>query len=206
MNIFYCLRFETPQPGALGPPIYIPQEEGGPVNPQTQGSLFVASYDSLGYGGGNRTRLHTASSRIQFVTDSSESESESYVTTDGQSAGLCWNKAPIWGQRPDFYCCQTVAGFLMWNALFDEKTGLLFTITAGPRQRRHSRVRVPWDSWPYFTISDSIDFPSRRLLRLAGSRWRHSTPPPHWWIPQIIASVRTHREHRFPQILYCCVT
>jgi hypothetical protein len=26
---------------------------------------------------------------------------------------------------------------------------------AGPRQHSHSRVRTPWDSWPYFTVSDS---------------------------------------------------
>jgi hypothetical protein len=32
--------------------------------------------------------------------------------------------------------------------------GLSFTIAAGPRQRTHSRVRVPWDSLPYFTVSD----------------------------------------------------
>jgi hypothetical protein len=40
-------------------------------------------------------------------------ESESYVTTDGQSASLSSNKAPICGLRPDFYCCQTVAGLLV---------------------------------------------------------------------------------------------
>jgi hypothetical protein len=39
-----------------------------------------------------------------------ESESESYVTTDGKSASLSWNTAPIWG-------LQTVAGLLMWGAL-----------------------------------------------------------------------------------------
>jgi hypothetical protein len=27
----------------------------------------------------------------------SEPETESYITTDGQSASLSWNKAPIWG-------------------------------------------------------------------------------------------------------------
>jgi hypothetical protein len=43
----------------------------------------------------------------------------------------------------------------MWGALSDEKTGLSFTIAAGPRQRSHFRVRVPWDSWPYFTLWDS---------------------------------------------------
>jgi hypothetical protein len=28
------------------------------------------------------------------------------------------------------------------------------TIVACPRQRSHSRVRVPWDLRPYFTVSD----------------------------------------------------
>jgi hypothetical protein len=47
-----------------------------------------------------------------------------------------------------------------------------------PRQRIHSRVRVSWDSWPYITVSDSR-LPFCLLLRLAGLRWRYSTPPPH---------------------------
>jgi hypothetical protein len=34
---------------------------------------------------------------------SDKSESESYVTTDGQSASLSWYKAPIRGLRPDFF-------------------------------------------------------------------------------------------------------
>jgi hypothetical protein len=84
----------------------------------------------------------------------SESESESYVTTDSQSANLSWNKAPIWGLRPDFYYRRTVAGLLIWGALSDERMGLSFTIAVGSSQRSHSRVRVPWDSRPYFTVSD----------------------------------------------------
>jgi hypothetical protein len=31
------------------------------------------------------------------------SESQSYVTTDGQPASLSWNKTPTWGLRPDLY-------------------------------------------------------------------------------------------------------
>jgi hypothetical protein len=54
-----------------------------------------------------------------------------------------------------FYYCQTVTGLFMWGSLSDERTGLPFTIAAGTRQRTHSQVRVPRDSWPYFTISDS---------------------------------------------------
>jgi hypothetical protein len=129
---------------------------------------------------------------------------QSYVTTDVQSASLSWNKAHIWGLRPDFYYCQTVAGLLMWNALSDESMGLPFTIAACPRQRSRSWVWVPRDSWPYITVSDSrlpepggpgariyipqeqggpvippgTGFPFRRLLRLAGLRWRYSNPPP----------------------------
>jgi hypothetical protein len=85
---------------------------------------------------------------------SSRIECESYVTTDSQSASLSWNKAPIWGLRPDFYYRQTVAGLLIWGALSHERTGLSFTIAAGPSQRSHSRVRAPWDSQPYFPVSD----------------------------------------------------
>jgi hypothetical protein len=33
--------------------------------------------------------------------------------------------------------------------------GLSFTIAAEPRQRSHSQVLVPRDSWPHFTVSDS---------------------------------------------------
>jgi hypothetical protein len=51
--------------------------------------------------------------------------------TNGQSACLSWCQAPIWGQRPDFCYCQTVAGLLRWGALSDERTGMSFTIAPG---------------------------------------------------------------------------
>jgi hypothetical protein len=40
-----------------------------------------------------------------------------------------------------------------------------------------SWVRAPWDSRPYFTVSD-LRLPFCRLLRLAELRRRYSTPPP----------------------------
>jgi hypothetical protein len=49
---------------------------------------------------------------------------------------------PILGPRRDFCYYDTVGGLLRWGTVSDEKTGLLFTITAGPRQRSHSQVRV----------------------------------------------------------------
>jgi hypothetical protein len=102
-----------------------------------------------------------------------ESKSESYVTTDGESASLSWNKAPIWGLRSDFYYCMTVAGLLVWGILSDERTGLSFAIAADPRQR--SKPRGTRD---HILLSQIRDFPFRRLLRLPGLRWRYSTPPP----------------------------
>jgi hypothetical protein len=99
-----------------------------------------------------------------------------------------------------------VAGLLMWSALSDDRMGLSFTAAAGPSQRSHSRARVPRDSCPYFIVWQSrlsqpggpglrlyipqdqggqvippgTGFPLCRLLRLAGLRWRYSSPPPHW--------------------------
>jgi hypothetical protein len=106
---------------------------------------------------------------------SAKVKSQNYVTTDGQSASSCCGggggQAPNWGQRADFYYCQTVAGLLMWGTISDEGTGLLFTIAAGPRQRSHSRVRVPQDSRPYLTILYS------RLPQPGG-------PGPRIYIPQ----------------------
>jgi hypothetical protein len=109
-----------------------------------------------------------------------------------------------------------VTGLLMWGALSDERTGLSFTVAAGPRQRSHSRVRVLRDSQPYFAVSDSrlrqsggpgpriyipqeqggpvmspgTGFPLRRLVRLARRRWRYSNPPPHG--PLIIVCFNTY--------------
>jgi hypothetical protein len=63
--------------------------------------------------------------------------------------------------------------------------GLLFTITAGPRQRSHSQIRVPRDSWPYFTVSDSRLPPTWRArsqyLYPPGTGWPSYTP--RHWIP-----------------------
>jgi hypothetical protein len=43
-----------------------------------------------------------------------------------------------------------------------------FSIAAGPRQVSHSRVRVPWDSRSYFTLSDSrLPFSSPPTTRRA---------------------------------------
>jgi hypothetical protein len=85
------------------------------------------------------SRIQLPSQETPSILILAEFESESYITIDSQSASLSWNKAPIWGLRPDFYYYQTVADLLMWATLSDERKGLTFIIAAGPRQRSHSR-------------------------------------------------------------------
>jgi hypothetical protein len=60
------------------------------------------------------------STPLDCLIGQSQSKSQSYITTDGQSASLSWNKAPILDLRPYLYYCQTVAGLLMWSSLSDE--------------------------------------------------------------------------------------
>jgi hypothetical protein len=70
----------------------------------------------------------------------SESETETYVTTDGQSASLSWCQAPMWVLRPDTYYCLTVAGLLMLCVFFWREDGSAVCNCCWPS------LRVPWDS------------------------------------------------------------
>jgi hypothetical protein len=67
MTIFYCLRFETP-PNLEGQvPVFISPRNMARLYSQALGSLFVASYDSQGYGGGIRT-ASTRDSTTDWLT------------------------------------------------------------------------------------------------------------------------------------------
>jgi hypothetical protein len=76
------------------------------------------------------------------------------------TVSLSWYKAPTRGLRPDFYFRTeygirlTVTLLIPWGALSDERTSLSFVCAAGSCQRSLSRVLVPWDLRPYFTVSD----------------------------------------------------
>jgi hypothetical protein len=102
-----------------------------------------------------RTRSILVSLYSNLNYDWLHSESESYIATDIQPASQSWNKAPIWGVPPSFFTVRQLRVCWCGGVLSDERKRLSFTIAAGPRQRSHSRVRVPWNSRPYFTVSDS---------------------------------------------------
>jgi hypothetical protein len=77
--------------------------------------------------------------------------SRSHIATDGQSVSKSWCRTPA-----DIYYSLTITVLLLWGALSDERTGPSFVYAAGPCQSSISRARVPWDSRPYFTVSDLI--------------------------------------------------
>jgi hypothetical protein len=59
-NLLTQIR-DSPNLEGQAPLIISPRNRVAQLYPQTLGSLFVASYDSQGYSGGIRTRLHTVS-------------------------------------------------------------------------------------------------------------------------------------------------
>jgi hypothetical protein len=109
---------------------------------------------------------------------STKSKSKSKLCYDQRSVGQSVLVSSTHLRPKIRFLILSVAGLLMWGALSDERTGLSFAVTAGPRQRNHSRVRVPRDSWPYFTVSDSRLPPS---LYPPGTGWPSYTP--RHWVP-----------------------
>jgi hypothetical protein len=59
---------------------------------------------------------------------------------------LSWCPSTQLGLTTRFLLLSDSCGFVDMGRLSDERTGLPFTIAAGPRQRSHSWVRVPRDS------------------------------------------------------------
>jgi hypothetical protein len=105
------------------------------------------------------------------------SQSQSYIATDGQSVSKAWCRAPsgahdqifitVWQLRP----CLCGA-----PSLTRGRVCLLCMLLA-----LASRVFLRSESLgisDHILLSQIWDFHFRRLLRLAGSRWRYSTPPP----------------------------
>jgi hypothetical protein len=102
---------------------------------------------------------------------------ESYITTDGQSASLAWNKAPVWGLRPDFFTISPLRVRWCWALSLTRgwvcRLQLLLVLVNAVSFRSDSH-----GTRDHILLSQIRDFHFRRLLRLARLRWRCSTPPP----------------------------
>jgi hypothetical protein len=156
------------QPGGPGPRIYISQEQGGPVIPPGIGFSF-------------RQLLQLAGLRWRYSISPPHGNlyvGLSLMLHDRWSVGqyvLEWSTH--WGSRWEFYYCQTFAGLLTWGALSHERTCLSFTIADGLLKR--ILVSESRGTRGHNLLSQIRELPFRRLLRLAGLRWRYPTPLPH---------------------------
>jgi hypothetical protein len=81
-------------------------------------------------------------------------------------------KHPTGAYDQIFITCVTVTVLFLWGALSDERSGLPFVYAAGPCKRSLSRVRVPWDLRPYFTVSLYLYFTLPAFIYLK-QRFRH---------------------------------
>jgi hypothetical protein len=92
---------------------------------------------------------------------------------------------------------------LMWGALSNERMGLSFIFAAGPRQRSHSRVRVPLDSWSYFTVSDSrLPFSSPPTTRKVTVEVFDTASTRYSMHCLFITANSPHRKHRLEGFRY----
>jgi hypothetical protein len=114
----------------------------------------------------------------------SQSQSQSYVTTDRQSASLSRCQAPICGLWPDFYYCQRVEALLMWAlSRTRERTCRLQLLLAlasavflgsDSRGTRDHIYSLRFESSPTWRNGSSYLYPP-------GTRWSNYTP--RHWVP-----------------------
>jgi hypothetical protein len=122
----------------------------GSESHRTRDHILLSQFQRLPFSSPPTTRRVTVEVFVPASTgDLNSRQSQSYVTTDGQPASLFWNKAPIWGLWPDlYYLCDSYGLVLVGRPLWRE-VGSVFCMC----QRSLSRVQVPWDLRPYFTVS-----------------------------------------------------
>jgi hypothetical protein len=107
--------------------------------------------------------------------------------------------SPIWGSWPDIYYWLTVTVLYLWGALSDDRTALSFVYAVGPCQRSLFRVRVPWDSRLYFTVSDlRLPFSSPLTTRRVTVQVFDpvSTRVTNWVTPTVFKRTPRHGPHR----------
>jgi hypothetical protein len=122
-----------------------------------------------------------------FTSDSTtvpyySSQSQSYIATDGQSISKSWRRAPsgdhdqifitLWQLRSCF-CGSPSLTRGRFCILYMLRT-LASVVSLGSES---------FGTYDHILLSQILDFPFRRLLRLAWSRWKNSTRPPHGCLP-----------------------
>jgi hypothetical protein len=107
-----------------------------------------------------------------------QSQSQSHITTDSQSVSKSCCRAPSGAHDQIFITIWQLRSCFCWAPSLSRGRVCLFYMLLALA----SAVFLGSESLgtrDYILLSQIWDFPFCRLLRLAGSRWRYSTPPPH---------------------------
>jgi hypothetical protein len=179
------------QSGGPGPRIFIPQEQDGPAIPSS--SLFVASYDSQGYGESILTHFHTGFGKsflpwLLAPTFALSGSSYSYFATVSRPVCLGVGAA-IWGLWPDFYYCRTLRSSC-WTSPSLTRGRVCNLLSKSRRTNDHillSHLR------PYVAVSYETPptWRARSLyLHPPGTGWSSYTPG--HWVP-LLSSLTTRR-------------
>jgi hypothetical protein len=99
-------------------------------------------------------RMTNDGSLLTHWTPLRQSQSQSHITTDGQSVSKSWRRTTSGAHDQIFITVWQLRSYFMWGALSDERMGLSFVYATGPCQRSLSQVRVPWYSRSFFTVSE----------------------------------------------------
>jgi hypothetical protein len=173
-----------PQSGRSGLCSCIPQEQGGPVIPPGTGFPFC----HLLWLAGLRWEVFEPTS----TWGSPQLPSQSHIAADGQSVSKSYG-----AHDQIFITVWQLGSCFCGTPSLTRGRVVSFVYAAGSCQHSLSWVQVPWNSGPYFTVSDlrlpfSLSPMTHRvtvevfdptstgvcLLWLTGSQWRYSTPPP----------------------------
>jgi hypothetical protein len=134
VTIFYCIRFETPLTWrSRSPSLYPPGTEWTCYTPRHW--VFFSSPPT--------THMATVEEKVKVKVTLRLTVSHSLSLGVEAHIGLITRYLLLFNSY----------GLVLWGALSDETTGLSFVYAAGPHQRGLSRLRVPWGSCPYFTLS-----------------------------------------------------
>jgi hypothetical protein len=169
LTIFYCLRFESPPNSRARSQYLYPPGTGWPSYTPRHCVLFSSRPTT------RRVEVFERASRRGILKNSSQSQS--HIATDRQSVSKFWCRAPsgthdlifitLWQLRSCFSEAPSLTrGRVCPLYILLALASLVFlgSKSLGP----HNHI----------LLSQICDFPFRRLLRLAGLRWRYSNPPP----------------------------
>jgi hypothetical protein len=137
--------------------------------------------------------VHLAEGRPQTFYCPSQSQRQNYIATDGRSIIKSWCRAPSGGHDQIFITlfqlrsCFCGAPSLKRGqvCLLNKLLALSIVVFLGSESL---------GTHDHILLSEIWDFPFRRLLRIAGSRWRYSTPPPQglfYWLSLSLSHIAT---------------